>query len=209
MGLRSSPQSRSVTLQSMWSCVEAIIGYWLTRTSETTSPIQMPPPSWVDVPQSSPFPGPSQNSLSSKSDSVDSPSIRVSSFGAVAPPLLDLDLDLSGRARDIDEMRQNLPQNSALDTLVGRILAADWLHRDKEEPKYSRLTAALVDDLPLAIKPKDGQSIFLAFRDEKHKCVFCAHCEPKPKRMVPHIRAHFGLRPYECQISDCVLCTDR
>ena len=155
----------------------------------------MPSPSWVDVTQSPPFPGPSQNMPSSKSDSVDTPIIRLSPFEAVALP--SRKIKNQKPARDIDEMWQNLPQNDAVDTLVGRILAADWLHHERE-PEDSRLTAGLVDDLPLSIKLKDGQSIFLAFRDETQKCVFCPHCERRPNRLVCHIRQYFGLRPYEC-----------
>lgn len=129
---------------------------------------------------------------------------------------------------DIEEMRGKLPADGPLNKLIGRMLATDWLYNDDEEPTYSRalgLTAGL-DGLTL----RDGQSVFLAFRDAQQGCILCLLCpqrarklnlklrlkpkpkpkpnKPKPNRMVGHIRSHFGLRPFECQSPSCVSCKD-
>jgi hypothetical protein len=107
---------------------------------------------------------------------------------------------------DIDKMRRRLPQGGALDTLVERVLSTDWHRNDEKEPEYRRaldLTAGLE-----GLKLKEGESIFLAFQDGKQRCVFCSRPSMKPHRLARHIRSHFGLRPYECQLPGCTLCKD-
>ena len=105
---------------------------------------------------------------------------------------------------DIDAM----PLDEALNRLIGRILTADWFHYNEREPTYSRVVYLGLLTPALGLKLRDGQSIFLAFQDDAQRCVFCAHQNAKPNRMVRHMRVHFGLRPYECQLPSCFSCRD-
>ena len=102
---------------------------------------------------------------------------------------------------DIEEQRWKLPYNGPLNNLIDRIFLTDWYRNDEKEPAFRR-GLGLTEGLN-GLNLKNGQSIFLAFRDEKQRCVFCSYQAAKSNRMVKHMRGHFGLRPYECQCPRC------
>ena len=154
------------------------------------------PSSWVDVPQSPPFPNNlSQNSPSSQTDSEHSPTFRFSPYETAAllpslPPATQLPLE-DRRVKVMTDSAGSLPV--VHDAILHILHLSEW---EKQEDVPGDLLAPIVEAIHF---PNGGRSGSRGGID-RYRCLWgtCGKVIKRRDHMLNHVRCHLGLKPWVC-----------
>ena len=154
----------------------------------------MPSASWVNVPKSPRFANPSQGSLSSQSDSENSPKFRLSDLESAAFLVVEENLVEGRRAKVMTECAASLPV--VYDAILHIVHSHEW---ENQEDISADLLLPIVEAIHFPSGGRSGSGSEI----DRYRCLWgtCTKIIKRRDHMLNHVRNHLGLKPWVCSFT--------